>query len=375
MRWRPHDGGPLQQLSQLSSFPSHHPPAPVRSSDCCAAIDLSTSDPLGSRGNLEAELGRIYRCFLEKGIKLSVNGHAVNSLDPMFLQSSSAVHGAQQFGDVLRYRLPTDHGDGEISIRFAELPVDKWHKLSSDEKRDLGVTNTPSVSILRADREIDRGWFFMGAKRRENYDDWWRCEVRFDPALDELFGITHSKQTVVPCEELLDILVPDLEPIARALNSRVRQRFELVKATAPLGAAEQQAGRAEKSLASMPRRRDVIPDGLQDLVRSADQVTGTRKRPYQIFATELPTTSAFEVVVREGRLLLLLNARHPLYRDLYGPLAMSESSRDQEVAKQVALAVLAAARAEVSTWRRAERSQARSFRQTWADVLATFLNA
>ncbi len=116
----------------------------------------------------------------------------------------------------------------------------------------------------------------------------------------------------------MDILVPDLEPIARALNSRVRQRFELVKATAPLGAAEQQAGRAEKSLASMPRRRDVIPDGLQDLVRSADQVTGTRKPPYQIFATELPTTSAFEVVLREGRLLLLLNARHPLYRDLEG---------------------------------------------------------
>ncbi len=124
----------------------------------------------------------------------------MTSLDPMFLQSSSAVHGAQQFGDVLRYRLPTDHGDGEIFIRFAELPVDKWHKFTSDEKRNLGITNTPSISILRADREIDRGWFFMGAKRRENYDDWWRCEVRFDPALDELFGITHSKQTVVPCE-------------------------------------------------------------------------------------------------------------------------------------------------------------------------------
>ena len=39
-------------------------------------------------------------------------------------------------------------------------------------------------------------------------------------------------------------------------------------------------------------------------------------------------------------------------------LATSESARDQEVAKQVALAVLAAARAEVSTWRRAERTRA-----------------
>ena len=107
----------------------------------------------------------------------------------------------------------------------------------------------------------------------------------------------------------------------------------------------------------------------------ADQAFGTGTAPYQIVATELPSTAAFEIVVREGRLLLLLNARHPLYRDLYGPLAASESTRDQEVAKQVALAVLAVARAEVSTWRRAERTQVRSFRQTWADVLATFMNA
>ena len=73
--------------------------------------------------------------------------------------------------------------------------------------------------------------------------------------------------------------------------------------------------------------------------------------------------------------MLLLNSRHPLYRDLYGPLAMSDSPRDQEIAKQVALTVLASARAEVGLWRRTGRLQGRRFRQTWADVLATFMNA
>jgi hypothetical protein len=325
---------------------------------------------------LQDELGRIYRRFLDRGLKLSVNGHRVTAVDPMFLQASAREYGARPFGDELVYRVPTSHGKGEIQVRFAELPIDRWHSLSSEEKRDRGITNAPSVSILRADREIDRGWFFMGSKRRENYDDWWRCEVCFDPALDELFGITHAKQAIGPSEELLQILVPDLEPIARALNSRVRQRFELVKATAPLGAAERQAGRAEQSLPSLPRRRETVPEGLKDLVRSLDgDSTGGATTPYQIIAAELPTTAAFEVIVRDGGLLLLLNSRHPLYRDLYGPLALSESTRDQEVAKQVALAVLAAARAEVSIWRRAERTQARSFRQTWADVLATFMNA
>lgn len=363
---------PVETVKHLPFSPSTATGTVVRLLRCDR---LEYKRPSWFARKLEAELGRIYRRFLDAGLKLSVNGHRLTAVDPLFLQPSARFHGARPFGDELVYRVPTDHGEGEIRVRFAELPIDQWHTLSSEEKRERGITNAPSVSVLRADREIDRGWFFMGGKRRENYDDWWRCEVRFEPALDEFFGITHSKQAIVPSEDLLQILVPDLEPIARALNSRVRQRFDLVKATAPLGAAERQAGRAEESLPSLPRRRDAVPDGLKDLVRTADQATGTATAPYQIMATELPSTAAFEVVVREGRLLLLLNSRHPLYRDLYGPLATSESTRDQEVAKQVALAVLAAARAEVSTWRRAERTQARSFRQTWADVLATFMNA
>ncbi len=325
---------------------------------------------------LQDELGRIYRRFLDKSLRLSVNGNRVTAVDPLFLQTSAREHGARPFGDELVYRVPTDHGDGVIRVRFTELPIDRWHSLSSEEKRERGITNAPSVSVLRADREIDRGWFFMGGKRRENYDDWWRCEICFDPALDELFGITHAKQAIGPSEELLHILVPDLEPIGRALNSRVRQQFEHVKATAPLGAAERQAGRAERSLPSLPRRREAVPEGLKNLVTSLEGgSTGGTTPPYRIIATELPTTAAFEVIVRNGGLLLLLNSRHPLYRDLYGPLALSESTRDQEVAKHLALTVLAAARAEVSTWRRADRTLAHSFRQTWADVLATFMNA
>ena len=226
--------------------------------------------------------------------------------------------------------------------------------------------------MVRAGREIDRGWFFMGGKRRENYDDWWRCEVSFDPVLDELFGITNSKQAISPRGELLDMLGPDLEPIARALNNRVRRQFEMIRSVIPLGAAERQAGRADTALPPMPQRKDAIPAGLEDAL-AADRHPAPAG-PYRIIVTDFPDTAAFEVVVRGGRLWLLLNSRHPLYRDLYGPLAMSESPRDQDVAKQVALTVLAAARAEVSTWPRAGRVHGRRFRQTWADVLATFMN-
>jgi hypothetical protein len=226
---------------------------------------------------------------------------------------------------------------------------------------------------MRADREIDRGWYFMGAKRRENYDDWWRCEISFDPSLDELFGITHAKQGITPSGELLEILAPDLEPVARALNARVRHRFELVKVTSPLAAAERQAARAEAALSALPRRQHGIPEELrQFLLAHAKELSSG---PYQLIVTELPSTSSFEVVLHRGRVVMLLNARHPLYRDLYGPLALSESEKDQDVAKRVALALLAAGRAEVTTLGRSDRDVVRRFRQNWGDVLATFFNA
>jgi hypothetical protein len=143
------------------------------------------------------ELGTIYRQFLAEGLKISVNSEPVDLIDPLFLNPASKISGATQFGDELRYELVGQDGrPGQILVRFTELPVLRWHGLSTNEKRSLGLTGGASVSILRAGREIDRGWLLMGEKRRENYDDWWRCEISFEPVLDEWFGITNSKQQI-----------------------------------------------------------------------------------------------------------------------------------------------------------------------------------
>ncbi|MCX4387288.1 ATP-binding protein [Micromonospora peucetia] len=335
----------------------------------CDRVEYKRSSALARR--LGDDLGRIYRRFLANGVSLQVNGQLVVANDPLCLQPESKIIGGRQFGDDLLYEIPVGSTSGTISVTFSELPIDRWHGLSTEEKRTMGVTAGPPVSIVRAGREIDRGWFFMGGKRRENYDDWWRCEIRFDPVLDELFGITHAKQAISPRPELLEIISPDLETIARALNGRVRNRFMLVKAAEPLSAAERQAARAEASLPSLPRGRRPIPDELKDLVDGLSR----HEAPYQIAAAELPTMGAYEVVVRGRQIIVLLNTKHPWYRDLYGPLAMSELGRDHDLARQVALTLLASARAEATLRRGAERGHAQRLRQVSADVLATFMNA
>jgi hypothetical protein len=324
---------------------------------------------------LHSDLGRIYRHFLSGDLELRVNGKKVEVADPMFLEPSSRYSGARNFGDPLVYNLAVESRKGRVAVRFSELPIDQWHDLPVAQKREMGVTGSPSVSVVRAGREIDHGWFFMGAKRRENYDDWWRCEVSFDPVLDELFGITHAKQAVTPRSELLDVLGPDMESIARALNNRARRQFEVIRAATPLSAAEKQAAKADPALPPITRRADAVAPELRDIVNARNPPPGAPRPPYRITVTDLPTTAAFEVLMRRGQLILLLNSRHPLYRDVYGPLAMSESPKDQEAATRIALAVLAAARAEAGAAPRAARAHARHFRQTWTDVIATFLNA
>lgn len=154
----------------------------------CDRLEVRRVSTLLAR--LEADLGRIYRRFLTGDLSLLLNGTEIRAVDPLYLQGGAVQVGGVAFGDTLRYRLSTDSGTGEVTVRFSELPLERWHQLPADEKRALGITNAPCVSVLRAGREIDRGWFFMGGKRRENYDDWWRCEVNFDPVLDDMFGIT-----------------------------------------------------------------------------------------------------------------------------------------------------------------------------------------
>jgi hypothetical protein len=339
----------------------------------CDRLEYRRGSALCKR--LTEELGRIYRHYLWDGASLTVNGAAVAPKDPLFLSADGPVSGAKQFGERLTYDLAGPSGAGTVEVTFSELPVDLWHALSTDEKRRMGVTNAPCVSIVRANREVDRGWFFMGGKRRENYDDWWRCEIRFDPNLDELFGITHAKQAISPTQELLDVLGPDLEPIARALNTRVRQRFELVKVTSPLGAAERQAGRADPALPRLGSKRRALPAELKACLRQERARNGSSHGPYRLVFAELGSTQAFEVGMVRDQLVVAFNAGHPLFRDLYGPLAISESARDQDVAKRLALTLLAAARAEVAADTGGARMQLRDFRQSWGDVLATFFNA
>ena len=329
-------------------------------------------------------LGRRFRYFLWDGVSIKVNGDAVEPIDPLFLHSSAHFNGASAFGETLVLEISANaedrHRTGTVKICFSELPVTEWSRLSNSEKRKRGIAKGAGVSVVRGGREVDYGWFFFGGKRRENYDDWWRCEIRFDPVLDEAFGITHTKQQIRPSPHLVESLAPDMESIARVLNNRARKAHQAIKVAERFSVSEEQAGQKDCMLPPLPRRPRLRDEkvlaalGRKVGTPSAETGTAVPSTEYRIVPIPLSETAFFNYARTNGRLLLVLNPEHPFYKIFYSKLLDSDSPHDEAIRSQIDLLLLAAARSEALLEDQEAVEVAEYIRNGWSDTLATFLN-
>jgi hypothetical protein len=346
----------------------------------CDRLDCDDTQILQLK--LLGEFGRIFRQAIRAGRAIKVNGIQVRPFDPLFLAPGS-LSGAKIYGPPLEYKLrvPTFVKSrapvSVVSVRFSELPIRKWHHFSNEKKNDLGIAKNAGVSIVRAGREIDYGWYFMGTKRKENYDDWWRCEVAFTPELDELFGVTHSKQKINPTRLLSSILTPEIERIARELNSRVRSKFTSIKGE----------GIRSRTLNRLQARDHLLepPRSLRESTTLGDKMLGLkllRKRNDGVHGLRFAVTHNpeehnlfFSAQLRDGLLSLNINECHPFYSGAYRQLASAGTAGDRQDGLQyVLLLLISCARAECLVNGPRVREIMRRFRQTWSDAVAAFLS-
>lgn len=273
--------------------------------------------------SLHRDLGRMYRRFLAPGLRMTINGAPVQAVDPTLLTTKVDGASAQMAFDELQYELETSRGDTSlVKVRFVILPVHRWHRLDNVTKRRTGIVGGGGVSILRAGREIASGWHLMGGKRRENYDDWWRCEIEFEPELDEHFGITINKQGIRPSATLREAIEPELESLARLLNGRVRQAFEDVKFQA---AAEASCRIATASDPDLPL---IASSGRRGAIQ------------YRIGSDVLPIKTMFTSKLAHRTLDLTLNADHPAFAALYQPLQGIDGEAALELRTSIELFLL-----------------------------------
>ena len=180
---------------------------------------------------VEEEIGRTYRHFINdrdlsirmarfRGNKLEAE-EEVRPNDPLYLMGSSSTpapwHENPMFQEydtprLFPMKVETRGPDGELhtreevaEVRFSmvrpEVIINNRDEHGEERPGQPGslphgraAGRNMGVSIVRANRELllDRSFLPMGGSEQENR--WWGCEIRFEPGLDEAFGVDHNKQ-------------------------------------------------------------------------------------------------------------------------------------------------------------------------------------
>jgi len=347
--------------------------------DRCDRLDNRKAATIAAK--LHGPLGRVFRYYLWNGVRIWINGEPVKPIDPLYLQGSNG-DSAVAYGDPMTYeiRVPKDPTRiSKVTVRFSELPVAKWHNLTVEEKRYRMVSSGAGVSVVRASREVAYGWHFMGGKRKENYDDWWRCEVSFEPDLDECFGVTHSKQDINPVEDLRAILCPDLEAIAHTLNSRARSAYAQVRALSENGShsatvvasahdrllSPLNAGPAPKSKSD--GQRSLVLEEVRGKLKSVDpKIPAIR---YRIDAADLRCPDFYTWCESSDKTIILtLNRKHPFYEQVYLKACESEDLRFG-----MESLLLACVRADRMSKTESQSRSVEEHRAAWSNALSAFL--
>jgi len=252
-----------------------------------------------------------------------------------------------------------------VKVRFVLFPVEDWYKIPNKEKRELNITKRSGLSILRNQREIDFGWYFFGNKRRENYDDWWRAELNFEPELDEAFGVTHTKQGINPTKYIKDILSPDLERIALDLSRLVRDTFVKIKINnTKLGSINKISIR-DKMYPSPKNNSNKMKIVKSNFIKPIIE--------YNIRYESLFTSEVFQYNYLKNKFDLTMNKDHPFYEFLIFPLMGKYFRNNLSYSNILEILIFSMARAETHSNDEDFKNKLNDFRNLWGDIFAAYI--
>lgn len=196
-------------------------------------LDLKRPETLVNR--LNGELCRIYRHFLDDdddyGTKRNITVHSVQrgqkriaksspllANDPLYLLTPNNLAGyeneatnvlyGEPFSIDVRYSLGGAEMLSQVGFQFT-IAQPEMQNLTGNSVQGRHYGKNTGISFVRAGREIDFGGFDF-IERSEARHRWWGAEVRFDPVLDELFGLTNNKQEVRTIKKVDKDLITEL---------------------------------------------------------------------------------------------------------------------------------------------------------------------
>ncbi|MEH2035834.1 ATP-binding protein [Nostoc sp.] len=326
-------------------------------------------DAQALRVEVEKELSRTFRHFLDGGIKIFVNDTKLLPHDPLFLMEGTWAdkvltkyysQNSKANGQDSQENSPQNRKTHfpaqiiakkeriEIAGSIAELTVTLYPKEVVREPRKGGdelakklriPENEGCISFVRLDREINYTIVPKIFPRAiQPQDRFIGIEVAFTPELDEYFGVRNVKRGVEPHDELRtkirDLLKKHIAEAGEKLNElwgkiATEEQTHQGEHT-PVVKASKNANRTlPKSRAKGPEdqtvqeriKRDLAKDVVGDDKKAQEQYLDSIKDlPFVIESVDFPGNMFIDIQHLNGQIVIRLNTRHLFYREMWEPI-------------------------------------------------------
>lgn len=304
---------------------------------------------------LRTFIARAYRSYLDKGVVIELNGKNVTLLDPLFLMDNPRI--------IERYKPATVHGEvideeyieilpgHSIQVTVTLAPVEFRHKAGSGGAkdhlgRDIREFDLPDsagkISMVRNGREINYGivprLLPAGIDKVDRYIG---IEIQFPAELDEFFQVRNVKHGAVPVDKLRSELREWLDRPVRRARKQIRDHWGEVETqeratqgahdaatdtvatvdkTSPRGQAGQDVTAEEAEQVFTDLTEDLRLDPDQDAEAIAQIRDQVMAKPITMVDASWPGSEMFEIEHLNGKAIVKINKRHPLWRDVFLPI-------------------------------------------------------
>jgi hypothetical protein len=283
------------------------------------------------------------------------------------------------------------------------------------------------VSVVRANRELELNNSFDS--RSDPRDRWWGIEVLFDPDLDDVFGVTNNKQAATSFRNLnleddaaaegmtpgeyKDRLRDSSDPrlaiyqISTEINKLLDQvLWPQIKRTGeprrqsqytpPPGSAEDAGtkaviqrrtqlgdkGETDKSeklpIAEREKqlREELVAEGVPESEAKQLAVEYVKSNVKFLFQeAEIPGTAMFDVRLKAGTIIILINSKHPAREHFFDLLKQEGAEVDTPAQKALKLLLSAWARLEDEAAGTGRKQMLEDARADWGRLARDFLQA
>jgi hypothetical protein len=289
------------------------------------------------------------------------------------------------------------------------------------------VARNQGVSVVRANRELELNNSFDS--RSDPRDRWWGIEVLFDPDLDDVFGVTNNKQAATSFRNLSlddDAAAEGMTPgeykdrlresndprlaiyqISTEINKLLDQvLWPQIKRTAeprkqsqytpPPGSAEHAGtkavtqrrtqlgdkGESDKSeklpVAEREKqlREELVAEGIPESEAKQLAVEYVKSNVKFLFQeAEIPGTAMFDVRLKAGTIIILINSKHPAREHFFDLLKLDGAEVDTPALRALKLLLSAWARLEDEAAGSGRKQMLEDARADWGRLARDFLQA